>query len=72
MTTTGSPLQGRGGPVALPPTAFTYVHSDVPADMRLNEWRIARDRARHAAESAARRARRAALVASMRRCIGAT
>jgi hypothetical protein len=50
----------------VPATAFVYVHCDVPASMRLDEWRLARNRARRAAD----RERRAALVANLRRCIG--
>jgi hypothetical protein len=55
---------------ALAATAFAYVHCDVPAGMTLAEWRRARNRARRAAEIEARRERRAALVMSLRRCIG--
>jgi hypothetical protein len=54
----------------LPATAFAYVHCDVPASMTLDDWRRARNRARRAAEIELRRERRAALVASLRRCIG--
>jgi hypothetical protein len=51
-------------------TGFAYMHCDVPAGMRLDEWRRARNRARRAAEINARRERREALVANLRRCIG--
>jgi hypothetical protein len=51
-------------------TAFMYVHCDVPASMTLDEWRLARIRTRRAARLSARRERRAALVANLRRCIG--
>jgi hypothetical protein len=50
--------------------SFAYVHRDVPASMTLDEWRRARNRARRAAESEARRERRAARLATLRRCIG--
>jgi hypothetical protein len=71
MTNARSPLQdllveGR----VVPATALAYVHCDVPAGMRLDEWRRARNRARRAAEIDARRARRTALVANLRRWIG--
>jgi hypothetical protein len=52
------------------PASFAYVHCDVPAGMTLAEWRLARNRARRATEIEARRDRRAALVATLRRCIG--
>jgi hypothetical protein len=52
------------------PASFAYVHCDVPASMTLDEWRRARNGARRAAESEARRERRAARVATLRRCIG--
>ena len=51
-------------------TAFVYVHCDVPAGMTLDEWRLARNRARRAAELDARREGRGALVANLRRWIG--
>jgi hypothetical protein len=54
----------------LPATAFAYVQCDVPASMTLDEWRCARNRARRAARLDARRERRAALVANLRRWIG--
>jgi hypothetical protein len=54
----------------VPAAAFAYMQCDVPAGMTLREWRLARSRARHAAEIDARRRRRAALVANLRRCIG--
>jgi hypothetical protein len=54
----------------LPATAFAYVHCDVPASMTLDEWRLARSRARCAAAIELRRERRAILVANLRRCIG--
>jgi hypothetical protein len=53
-----------------PATGFAYVHCDVPTGMRLDEWRCARNRARGAAEMAARRERREALVANLRHCVG--
>ena len=51
-------------------TGFAYMHCDVPAGMRLDEWRRARNRARRAAEIDARRARRRALVDNLRHCVG--
>jgi hypothetical protein len=54
----------------LPATAFGYVHCDVPASVTLDEWRRARNHARLAARLEARRERRAALVANLRRWIG--
>jgi hypothetical protein len=54
----------------LPATAFAYVHCDVPESMTLDEWRLARNRARRTASLDAHRERCAALVASLRRCIG--
>jgi hypothetical protein len=54
----------------LPATAFAYVQCDVPASMTLDEWRLAGNRARRAARLDARRERRAALVANLRRCVG--
>ena len=53
-----------------PATGFAYVHCDVPAGVTLDEWRRVRNRARRAAEIAAHRERRRALVAHVRRCIG--
>jgi hypothetical protein len=50
-------------------TGFLYVHCDVPTGMRLDQWHFARNRARRAAVIHARRQRRAALVANLRRCI---
>jgi hypothetical protein len=54
----------------VPATAFAYVHSDVPASMTLDEWRLARNRARRAVKLDAHRQRRAALGAGLRRSIG--
>jgi hypothetical protein len=51
-------------------TGFAYMHCDVPAGMRLDQWRIARNRARRTAEVHARRERRKALLANLRRCTG--
>ena len=51
------------------PASFAYIHCDVPANMTLREWRLARNRARRTAESKGRRERRAALVATLRRCM---
>jgi hypothetical protein len=53
---------------ALTATGFAYVHCDVPADMRLDQWHAARNRARRAAAIRARRDRRKAILASLRRC----
>ncbi len=53
-----------------PATAFAYVDCDVPAGMTLDEWRLARNRARRAAPLDACRERRAAVVANLRRYIG--
>jgi hypothetical protein len=47
-----------------------YVHCDVPASMTLDERPLAGNRPRRAARFDARRERRAALVANLRRCIG--
>jgi hypothetical protein len=54
----------------LPATAFVYVHCDMPAGMTLDEWRLARNRARRAAPLVAHRERRTALVANLRGRIG--
>jgi len=51
-------------------TAFAYIHCDVPANMTLDEWRLARNRARRAAATESRRERRTARVAGLRRWIG--
>lgn len=71
MTNTPSPRQGllvADGDV--PAIAFAYVQCDVPAGMSLGEWRVARNRARRAAEIETHRARPKALAANLRRCIG--
>jgi hypothetical protein len=54
----------------LPAAAFLYVQRDVPVGVTLDEWRLARDGARRGARLDARRERRAALVAHLRRWIG--
>jgi hypothetical protein len=41
----------------------------VPSEMRLDQWHFARNRARRATEIRARRDRRKATVAKLRRCI---
>lgn len=53
-----------------PPHAFVYVHCEVPVSMTLDEFRRAHNRSCRAAELAARRRRRAALVVTLRRCVG--
>jgi hypothetical protein len=58
----------RNAPTAA--TVFAYVQCDVPASMTLADWRVARSRAHRSAELEARRERRAAVVANLRRCIG--
>jgi hypothetical protein len=69
MTNTPSPLQSlRIDDRILAATGFSYVHCDVPSDMRLDQWHVARNRARRAAEMSARRERRKAIVANLRRC----
>jgi hypothetical protein len=71
MSNAPSPLQGLVvDDRVLAATAFAYMHCDVPAGMRLDQWRLARNRARRAAEIHARRERREALVANLRRCVG--
>jgi hypothetical protein len=50
-------------------TGFAYVHCDVPAGMRLDQWHFALNRARRAAAIHARRERRKAIVENLRRCI---
>jgi hypothetical protein len=71
MAKTRSPLQDLlGKDRVVPASAFAYVQCDVPSDMRLDEWRRERNRARRAAQLEAHRARRRALVAHLRRCIG--
>jgi hypothetical protein len=52
-------------------TSFSYMHCDVPPEMRLDEWHSARTRARRAAEIHARRERRKARMAHLRRLGGA-
>jgi hypothetical protein len=51
-------------------TGFAYMHCDVPAGMRLDQWHAARNRARRSAEMRARCERRKALVADLRRWTG--
>jgi hypothetical protein len=71
MAKTRSPLQDLlVQDRVVPASAFAYVQCDVPLGMRLDEWRRERNRARRAAELEAHRARRQALVAHLRRCIG--
>jgi hypothetical protein len=70
MRNAPSPLRDVVENRVLPATAFAYVHCDVPTSMTLDEWRRGRNRARRAAELDARRERRAALVATLHRCVG--
>jgi hypothetical protein len=51
-------------------TGFAYMHCDVPTGMRLDHWHAARNRARRSAETHARRERRKALAATLRRWSG--
>jgi hypothetical protein len=70
MRQTPSPIRSlRVDERALAATGFAYVHCDVPSDMRLDQWHFARNRARRDAEILARRVRRGAVVANLRRCI---
>jgi len=69
MTNTPSPLRSlHVDDSVLAATGFAYVHCDVPAGMRLDQWHHARNRARRAAAIRARRERRNAVVANLRRC----
>jgi hypothetical protein len=68
MTNSPSPLREALADRLLPATGFAYMHCDVPAGMRLDEWHVARVRARRAAQIDARRERRRALVGNLRRC----
>lgn len=70
MMNAPSPLPDLVEDRVLPATAFAYVHCDVPASLTLDEWRLARNCGRRAARLDARRERRAALVANLRRCVG--
>ena len=51
-------------------TAFVYVHCDVPPSMTLDEYRLARNRARRASRPEAHGERRGVLVPNLRRWIG--
>jgi hypothetical protein len=71
MNTTSSPFEALLVDDRLAAvTGFAYVQCDVPAGMRLDQWHAARNRARRSAETRARRERREALVAHLRRWTG--
>jgi hypothetical protein len=70
MRNAPSPLKEVFVKQRVPPASLAYVRCGVPASMTLDEWRLARSGARRAAESEARRERRAVLIATLRRRIG--
>jgi hypothetical protein len=70
MRNAPSPLRDVFGDERVLPASFAYIHCDVPANMTLPEWRLARDRARRAAQNDALRERRAGRIATLRRYIG--